>query len=84
MGDIVGALPQLAGLIEKGGVVGLLLLICGVLAYEVRRLRSQSIKTFAQRDKWRLAYVKCKAALDTAGIKVDLSDLADLTEGETS
>lgn len=83
--DIFAALPQLVALIEKGGVTGLLLLGCGVLVWEIRRGRrvlhaknDELAKAYGQRDKARLGLVKCKAACDAAGVKVDLSDIAVL------
>ena len=78
MAELFSAIPQLAGLIEKGGIIGLLVIIAAVLIWEVRRLRGELTKCFRERDRWRLAFVKCKAACDTAGVKIDLSDLADL------
>lgn len=75
MEQIVAALPQLAELVNKGGVVGLLLLVCGVLVYEVNRLRKQSALTFAERDAYRLHYALYKAACDRENIRVDTSAL---------
>lgn len=92
MQDIISVLPALAGLVEKGGIIGIMLIACGVLSWEVNRLRKRDAERtreiaaiYAQRDRWRLAYVKCKAALDQAKIVVDLSDISDLianNEGE--
>jgi hypothetical protein len=83
--DIFGALPQLVGLIEKGGVIGLLVIFCGVLIWEIRRgretvnkMREELAKVYGQRDRCRLAFVKCKAACDAAQVKVDLSDISDM------
>lgn len=76
--ELLGALPQLVSLVEKGGVVGVLILVAAVLIWDRLRLMKELRKTYNQRDKWRLAYVKCKSACDNAGVKVDLSDLADL------
>jgi hypothetical protein len=88
--DILAALPQLVALIEKGGVTGLLLIACVVLVIEIRRGRrlvheknDELAKAYAQRDKARLALVKCKAAADAANVKVDLSDLTQLLGDET-
>lgn len=78
MDAIFSALPQLASLIEKGGVVGVLLIVCAVLGYEVRRLRALAPVIYKQRDRWRLAYTIVKAAADSAGAKYDLRDLEDL------
>lgn len=83
MAEILGALPQLSGLIEKGGVVGLLIIALGVLVYEIRRLRRELTLQYQLRDKYRLGFVLCKQACDSAGLKVDLSALSDLLkEGE--
>lgn len=83
--DALSALPQLAGLVEKLGVVGLLLIAVVWLVYERMRLMKDKAAVTQQRDRWRLAYVKCKAACDGANppIRVDLSDLQDLV-GEAS
>ena len=80
--EILNSIPALAGLVEKAGVVGPLLIVVGMLIYERLRLLKELTKTYAQRDKWRLAYVKCKDSLDHHGIKIDLADLASLIEGE--
>ena len=83
MEALVSALPQFAGLIEKGGVVGLLLIIVAVLVREVLRLRAELTKQYGLRDKYRLGFFACKQALDQAGIKIDLSGMdALLKEGE--
>lgn len=81
--ELLSAIPALAGLVEKAGVVGLLLIVIGMLIYERLRLLKELTKTYSQRDKWRLAYVKCKDALDHHQIKIDLTDLANLIEGES-
>lgn len=79
--DILQALPQLAALIEKLGVIGVLLIAVIWLVYERLRLLKEVTATYKQRDRWRLACVKYKAACDQAHIAVDTSDLADLIEG---
>lgn len=78
MEAILSALPQLADLIQKGGVTGLMLIIAAVLVYEVRRLRMELGKVYANRDRLALAVVKLKTTCDAHEIKVDLSDLKDL------
>lgn len=81
--ELLAALPQLAALVEKLGVVGLLLVAVGWLIYERLRLMKEVVKVYAQRDRWRLACVKYRDACDHHGIKVDTSDLADLIESAT-
>ena len=85
MGDILTALPQLSALIEKGGVIGLLLIVAGVLGSEVWRLRkdkdvlrAELEKAHGQRDRFRIGFAVCKAECDRAGIKLDLSLLTDM------
>lgn len=78
--ELLSALPQLAALIEKLGVIGVLLIAVIWLIYERLRLVKDLTKTYAQRDRWRLACVKYRAACDQARIVVDTSDLSDPIE----
>lgn len=78
METIIGALPTLAGLIEKGGIIGVMLIACGVLAYEVKRLRVELVKAYRDRDVHRMGFALCKAACDAAKIAVDLTEMRDL------
>lgn len=80
MGEIVSALPGLAGAIEKGGVIAVLVLIIAVLAFEVRRLRAENRTAFEARNKYRLGFALCKAECDRNGLKPDLSLLTDLLD----
>jgi len=75
MADFIASLPQLAGVIEKGGVIGLLIIITAVLGHEVWRLRKDLSKQYALRDKYRLGFTLCKAELDRQNIKIDLSEM---------
>lgn len=78
MEAIIGILPQLIDIVNKGGVVGVMLLVTAVLAWEVVRLRKDLTKTYARRDQWRTGFTICKAALDFHEIKVDLSPMQDV------
>lgn len=85
MAETLNLLPQLADLIQKGGVVGVMLIACAALVWEVRRGRRQLHQknnelavVYGQRDALGLAVVKCKTLLEANDIKVDLSDLKDL------
>ena len=82
--ELLAAVPQLAAVVEKLGIVGVLLLLVGFLGWDRLQRMKELAKTYRQRDRWRLAYTKCKAALDAANIKVDLSDLSDLVGEESS
>lgn len=82
MEAILNSLPQLVDIIQKGGVVGVLLLMCGVLVYEIRRSRriiherqNELATVYGQRDRALLAVVKCKTLLEANKIAVDLSDV---------
>ncbi len=93
MQELLTTIASASGLIEKGGIIGLLLMFGGLLGYGCVRLRSDLIachkqreaeltSAFKQRDKARFALVKCRAALEANGIKVDLSDISDLLGDE--
>lgn len=84
MQELLTALPTVSALIEKAGLVGVLIIIAGVLAWEIYRLRGELGKCYRERDRARLAVVKCRAALDAHNIKVDLSDIADLVGAEAA
>jgi hypothetical protein len=75
---LIDQLPKYADLLQKAGVIGVLLIICGVLVYEVIRLRKLSVKTFAERDAYRLAATIYKRECDRANITVDLTQLLNL------
>lgn len=78
MQELITALPAISGLIEKAGIVGVLIIIAAALAWEVYRLRGELGKCCRERDRARLAVVKCRAALEAHDIKVDLTDITDL------
>lgn len=87
MDAVLGTLPQLAGLIEKGGIIGLLLIACGVLVWEIKRGRSSLLDkqhelavVYAQRDKALMALVKVKTICEANKLPVDLSDLDALLQ----
>lgn len=78
MDTLIELAPKFVDLIQKAGVVGLLVLVCGVLIWEVRRLRKQATVIFAERDAYRLAYAVYKAACDREKLTVDISALTAL------
>ena len=76
----LSAIPQLAGIIEKGGIVGLLVIICAFLLWQLVRYQKELVKAYRERDRWRIAFVKAKATCDNVvpPIKIDLSDLNEI------
>lgn len=87
MDALLGSIPQLAGIVEKGGVVGVLLIVCAVLVWEIKRGRrlvhdkqDELASVYGQRDLALLAVVKLKTICEAHEIKVDLSDLKELLE----
>jgi len=77
MQELFTVITGASGLIEKGGVIGVLLIFCGILVGEVVRLRKTLVETYRQRDKARFALVKARAALSSAGIQVDFADVSE-------
>jgi hypothetical protein len=80
----LGALPQLVEVVQKGGVVGVMLIVTAVLAWEVWRLRKENTRIYGQRDKWRTGFTICKAALDFNRIPVDLSAMQDVLKEDAA
>lgn len=79
MVEIIGALPSLAGLVEKGGVIAVLIIIIVVLVKEVVRLRAEIKAAYVSRDKYRVGFAICKAECDRANIRIDLSLVNELS-----
>ena len=82
--EIFAALPQLAALIEKAGIIGVLLLAVGWLIWERLRLVKQNVKVYRQRDRARLIQERYRSAIVAAGAAVpDIADiLQQFTEDE--
>lgn len=75
MQELVQALPVFSGLIEKGGVIGVLLVVVGFLIWDRVRLVKRVERTFAERDMSRMIEVRYKSFLDQNKIVVDISDI---------
>lgn len=73
--EILGLVPQLAGVVDKAGVVGLLILACAYLAWDRNRLQKEGRRTYRQRDKARLERERYKSACVNNQIVVDVSDI---------
>jgi hypothetical protein len=85
MQDLTTLVSAIAPLTEKLGIIGLLFIAIYFLVREVLRMRKELAALRSLRDKYRIAYVKCRAACSAATppIKFDLGDLHDLLEGES-
>lgn len=74
--DIVSVAAQLGPLVDKLGVIGLLIAAVVGLIFERLRLVKQAAKTFRQRDKARLVSERYRADIAAAGRQVpDTSDI---------
>jgi hypothetical protein len=76
--DLLDQLPKIAEIITRGGVAGILLVVVGVLVWEIKRLRVENMKTYNKLDKYRTGFALCRAACEFHDIKVDLSVMADI------
>ena len=76
--EVISLIPHIQGLIEKLGIVGVLLVILGYGVWDRLRLLKELRATYRARDKWRLAYTKAHSKLAANDLHVDLSDMADL------
>jgi hypothetical protein len=76
--ELVTQLPLLSGLIEKGGIVGVMLIVIAFLIYDRMRLVKRLEKTFAERDLARAIQIRQKSMIDGAGLKVDLTDIYEM------
>ena len=85
MQDLTTLVSAIAPLTEKLGIIGILIMAIYFLVREVLRMRKEIAALRSLRDKYRIAYVNCRAAAAAADppIKVDMDDLKDLLEGES-
>lgn len=75
MSDFVSALPQLAAIVEKAGIIGLLIIAAGVLAWYCLQLRKELLRVYAERDVARLKVERYRATCNEHDIEVDTADL---------
>lgn len=82
--DWLEALPKLVSIVEKGGIIGLLIIVVVALIWVILRYRKDLIEAYQQRDDaWherdtcRMIRFRYKAELDRAGLKVDISDIME-------
>jgi hypothetical protein len=78
MQELVTQLPILSGLIEKGGIVGVLVIVIAFLIWDRVRLVKRMEITFAERDKARAIQIRYKTVLDQRQIAVDVSDIFEM------
>ena len=83
--DLTALASSIVPLIEKLGVIGLLLVAMYFLIRELLRLRAELNKCYKQRDAARYAVVRYKTVCDSLipPVKVDLSDIEDLLKEDT-
>ena len=74
--ELLTALPQLGALVEKLGVIGLLLAVAGWLIYDRLRMMKELRATYRDRDKARLISERFRAALSNADITIP--EIADI------
>lgn len=78
MEQLLGTVPQLVGIVEKAGLLGVLIILLVVAVWEILRLRKTLTQQYALRDKYRLAFALTKKACDDNNIRVDLTLVNDL------
>lgn len=74
--ELISALPQLGGLVEKLGVIGLLLAVVAWLINDRLRLLKELRNAYRDRDKARLKGERYRAALTASDIGIP--DTADI------
>lgn len=80
MQELVSGIASLSGVIEKGGIVGVMLIATAFLGWWCMKLRKQLALVFRQRDFARAVQFRYKGALDNAKLTVDISDIEKLFE----
>lgn len=74
----ISEILQLAGQVEKLGIIGLMCVASGVMAWALVKYRKELARTYRQRDRCRLICVRYKGALDNANIVVNITDIEEM------
>lgn len=83
MQELVSAVAALAGIVEKGGIIGLLVIAVAFAFWWIHQLRKELIRTYRQRDFCRQVRARYRFALDNAGITVKIDDIeSEMKEDE--
>lgn len=76
MEAIVALIPQLTGVIDKAGTIGVLVIICAFLYWERSKKMAELDKVYGQRDCERLVGERYRSALVAHDVAVpDVSDI---------
>lgn len=79
--ELLGTITALSGVVEKGGVIGLLIIFCVVVCIIAYKLREELKKVYARLEKARIAYALYRQACINNNIKVEIPrDLFDEDE----
>lgn len=82
--DLGSLVPSVITLVEKLGIVGILLIAMYFLVRELMRMRAELSKVYRQRDGARLAFVKLRTVLEqnVPPIRIEMGDLDALLKDE--
>lgn len=78
MSEIVAGISSLAGLIEKGGVIVVMMIVIYFLVRERIRLVRELTKAYRQRDRARAIQIRYRTELDRREVRVDISDIEQM------
>ena len=86
LNEVLTLVPKVADIVEKAGIIGILLVVCGVLGWALWKRTAELSAVYRQRDKWRLAFVQAKSILvaEKLDSRLNLSDMEDLLGKETT
>jgi hypothetical protein len=83
--ELLQALPQLSGIVEKLGVVGLLLVAVGWLIYERLRLLKELRAAYRDRDRARLKSERYRNTLTAHDVAIpDVTDIDLQFQGDAT
>lgn len=69
---------QIAGQVEKLGIIGLMCIASGVMTWALVKYRRELVRTYRQRDRCRLICVRYKGELDRHNITVNIADIDEM------
>lgn len=78
MQELAAGIQSLAGIIDKAGTIGLLIIYAVIVSWALLKFRAELAIAYARLNYVRALVVRYRGALDAAGIKVSLDDIDKL------
>ncbi len=76
------ALPKIVAILEKAGMLGLMVIVAGVEAWVITKYRKELVTIYHRLDLCRMIRERYRSKLSAENLNVDVSDLIAESERE--